>query len=450
MTLDQARELCRNLFLETLTHLRVGPRLRQVVSLRGHTLEVAGDRFPLHEGHVMRVVSVGKVALEMTHTMAEILEGVRLRGIVVAPEEPPARLPGFEYFAAGHPYPNEQSWRAAEAVLGLLHQKNVSPDDLVLFLISGGGSALLEMPLSLGLAKPDPKVELEDLRRFYEMLVTCGANIEEINTVRKHFSAVKGGRLAQAAYPARQLTLYVSDVPEHLPSMIASGPTMPDESTLEDCRRILSRHRLWKTIPVPYRILWRADQLPETPKPGQRCFARSSYYCLLSNRDAVEKWVDLARAKDIQAFVDTSCDDWEYQRAANYLLTGLEALRQQYPHSPVALVSGGELSCPVTGSGVGGRNQAFVLYCVSKISGQSIVVLSAGTDGIDGNSPAAGAIADGASLERARSLNLDPESYLRQSDAYPFFEKLGDAIVTGPTGTNVRDLRILLVFPASP
>jgi len=435
MTAQQARELVRSLFLKTLPHLQVGPKMLEMVRLRDGAVEFEGDRIPLHEGRPVRVVAMGKAAIEMTHTLAEIMPEVRVRGVVAAPSVPKFPLSGFEYFAGGHPYPNDQSWRAAEAALALLDQRNLTADDLVIFLISGGGSALFEMPV-------DRAISVEQLQQVHKLLVGCGASIPEINILRKHLSAVKGGRLARSAWPARQATLYVSDVPEHLPSMVASGPTMPDETSLGDCDGVLATHGLlekFKTIVHSYFV--------ETPKPGDPCFSRSLYYCLLSNTNAVEKMAELTEAAGIVVETDDRCDDWGFQKAADYLLDRLAALRKENPGKPVAIISGGELSCPVTGDGMGGRNQAFVLDCVSKIAGRPVVVLSAGTDGIDGNSPATGAIADGQSLERERTLGVDPEDFQHRADSFHFFEKLGDAIITGPTGTNVRDLRILLAYP---
>ncbi|MBI4479667.1 MAG: DUF4147 domain-containing protein [Acidobacteria bacterium] len=451
MTAKEARELVRNLFLRTLPHLQVGPKMKQMVRLRDGALQIGGDRIPLHEGRPVRVVAMGKAAIEMTHTLREILPDIRLRGVVAAPEDPRAPLAGFEYYKGGHPYPNDQSWRAAEAALSLLDQRNVTEDDLVIFLISGGGSSMLELLLDPIVSRggyplpASPIVSIEELRQFYEVLVTCGANIQEINTVRKHFSAVKGGRLAHAAWPARQVTLYVSDVPEHLPSMVASGPSLPDESTGDECFDILARHSLFFKLPASFRPYWN-EEVPETPKPGDPYFERSLYYCLLSNSSAVEKLAELAEDAGIIVETDSRCDDWNFQKAADYLLDMLRAFRRENPGKPVAIISGGELSCPVTGDGTGGRNQAFVLDCVGKIVAQPIIVLSAGTDGIDGNSPAAGAIADGESLSRARVLGMDPEEFQRRSDSFHFFEKLGDTIMTGPTGTNVRDLRFLLAY----
>ena len=437
MTAEQARELCRVWFLQTLDFLKIGRRMWETIRLRAGGLDIQSERYPLAPFGKIRVVAFGKAAVEMAKAASQILTYVPLRGIVVAPGVPQMPLASFQYFAGGHPYPNEQSLRAAEATLRFL--ANCSRNDLVLFLISGGGSALLEKPL-------DRTVSLEDLRRFHEVLVTCGATIYEVNVLRKHLSAVKGGRLAERAAPATQITLYVSDVPDHLPSTVASGPTMPDESAAEDCRRITASYDLLQKFPGSIRTVFESGKIAETPKPGHPCFARSRYYCLLSNREAVEKLVEMARANGLLVQPDVSCDDWEFRKAADHLLGRLGEIRRQHPGRPVMLVSGGELSCPVSGRGQGGRNQAFVLHCAGKIVGQPIVVLSAGTDGIDGNSPACGAIADGASVGRAAKLGLDPERFLREGNSYRFFEKLGDAVMTGPTGTNVRDLRILMAY----
>jgi glycerate 2-kinase len=467
MTGAQARDLCRSLFLETVATLQVAPRMRSLMRVEDRVLRIGPDSYSLSPLQTVRIVSVGKASTEMAETAAEILtnweqgKDTKFQGIVVSPESGAVQagpLPdgrgsdhirsGFQYFKAGHPYPDEQSEKAADAVLALL-EKTI-PGDVVLFLISGGGSALLEKPIGSSAAPP---ISIEDMRRFHELLVTSGASIQEINILRKHLSAVKGGRLAQSAAsaapagPPAQVTLYVSDVPDHLPSAVASGPTMPDESTLADCLRIAARYHLLEKFPQRIRAFLESQDAPETPKPGDACFAHSRFYCLLSNRDGVGKLRELARSRGIRT-AEESCDEWPVERAANYLLERLEALRERYPGEPSLLVSGGELSCPVPRGalGRGGRNQAFVLDCVAKIDGKPVAVLSAGTDGIDGNSPAAGAVADGDSARRAAGLGLDPQEFQRRYDSYGFFEKLNDAIVTGPTGTNVRDLRMLLAY----
>lgn len=434
MTPQEAKLLARDLFLKTLPHLDVGAKMREVVRLRDGVLWVADETSALRHGSTARVIAIGKAAIEMAATLAELLPGVNLSGVVAGPRIPSRQLAFFQYYQCGHPLPNEQSWQAAEAALALLGGKQRTPDDTVIFLISGGGSAMLEKPL-------DPRATLTHLQEFHRALVGSGAVIGEINTIRKHYSTVKGGRLAEAAWPMRQITLYVSDVPAHLPTMVASGPTMPDESTLLEACALFERADLRARL-APFA----GAHFRETPKPGDQCFERSSYHCLLDNSAAVETMCELAIASGLAAATDLHCDDRNYQNAANHLIERLAQLRAEHPGKPVAVISGGELSCPVTGDGVGGRNQAFVLDCAGKISGQRIVVLSAGTDGIDGNSPATGAVADGETITRAQTLGLDAAEHQRRSDSFTFFDKLGDTIITGPTGTNVRDLRLLLAY----
>jgi glycerate 2-kinase len=383
------------------------------------------------------VVAIGKAAGRMASKLDEILEGRIASGIVVAPGLPAARLKNFRYFEGGHPYPNSDSIAGAEAALGLVSR--LGPSELVIFLISGGGSALFEKPLN-------PNVSLRDLVEFNRVLVTCGLPIEQINVLRKHISAVKGGRLAEAAHPARQLTLFVSDVPDNLPSMVASGPTMPDSSTLEECYRLAEENKLVPRLPQSIREHFIAHTLKETPKPGAACFKSSGYFCLLSNREAVEA---AQNALELEGFIcEIESGDWDadYREVADRNLKAFNALAEKHPGKPVALVVGGEVTCQVTGSGMGGRNQAFVLYAAEKIEHQNRVVLSAGTDGRDGNSPSSGAVADGQTISRARALGIDPVRYLAGSDSYSFFRTLGDTLDTGYTGNNVRDVRLWLDF----
>lgn len=449
MTNSEGRDLCLRLFHETLHSLQVAPRLRNLMKVSTGNLLIGDDCFARKSLDSVRILSFGKAADEMANTSIEILHDVPVRAVVVSPHgidgnassEKQSSVEGknVQRFEAGHPYPDEQSVRAADAAVQLL--TGCTSRDLVLFLISGGGSALLERPLH-------NSVSLSDLRSFYEVLVTCGANIYEMNAIRKHLSRIKGGRLAKIVTPAQQVTIYVSDVPEAFPSAVASGPSMPDESTLEDCLRIVNQYGLLERFPASIRALFETGDIPETPKSTDACFAQSRYHCLLSNSTALEHLLALARSNGIAAEIDTSCDDWPVAKAASYLLDRVEVLRRMELGKPVLLISGGELSSPVSlgSTGIGGRNQAFVLECVRRIAGKSFVVLSAGTDGTDGNSPATGAIGDGDSARRASALGLDPVVFSRCDDSYRFFEMLGDAIITGPTGTNVRDLRLLLAY----
>ncbi len=432
---ERGKAIARHVFHEVIAAIDLRKTMLQKLKRVDDTLHAGESNvsltWPPH------VVAMGKAAGRMAATLDEILGGRIASGIVVSPALPAARLKNFRYFEGGHPYPNPNSIAAAEAALEQVSK--LGPSELVIFLISGGGSALFEKPLA-------PGVSLRDLVEFNRVLVTCGLPIEQINVLRKHVSAVKGGRLAQAAHPARQLTLYVSDVPDALPSMVASGPTMPDDSTLEECYRLAEENNLIQRLPQPIRESFKERTLKETPKPGAVCFKRSEYYCLLSNREAVEA---AQNALDVQGFiceVDSGEWDADYREVADRNLEALEALAEKHPGKPVALVVGGEVTCEVTGSGMGGRNQAFVLYAAEKIEHQNRVLLSAGTDGRDGNSPASGAVADGQTLSRARGRGLDRARYLAGSDAYSFFRTLGDTLDTGYTGNNVRDVRLWLDF----
>ncbi|NIM18675.1 MAG: DUF4147 domain-containing protein [Candidatus Latescibacteria bacterium] len=383
----------------------------------------------------VRLIAFGKAAVPMTSWLIDTFELSGIRVVISAPRLPQREWAGFKCFAGGHPVPNKQSLQAARAALEIANA--AVENDLVLFLMSGGGSALMELPF-------DDSVSLRDTESMYGTLVTCGADIVETNVIRKHLSRVKGGRLALAASPARQVTLYVSDVPEGCESSVASGPTMPDESTLEEFRQIAERYELRQKLPASVIELMNDSTLPDTPKPGDPAFRRSAWSCVLANRHAVDAMRRFADNAGWKVVVDDSPDDLEISTAADVLLKHLGQLRETSPGTPVCVISGGELRSPVVGSGVGGRNQAFVLECVPRIAGEKIAVLSAGTDGIDGNSPAAGALADGSSAQRAKRMGLDSASFSRNSDSYSFFKRLGDDITCGPTGNNVRDIRVLL------
>jgi hydroxypyruvate reductase len=251
--------------------------------------------------------------------------------------------------------------------------------------------------------------------------------------------------MAQAAVPAHQTSILVSDVPENALDALASGPTMPDTTTVTDCYNIAKRYDLVKQFPSPVRVLFDGEQLQETPKAGDPAFERSHYATVLSNATAVNAAVERAALGGFAVEVDNACDDWDYQEAADHLLTRLRELRRGV--SRACLICGGEVTVKVgPQSGVGGRNQQFALYCAEKIAGENITVLSAGTDGIDGNSQAAGAIADGTTVQRARQHGFEVGTALTRFDAFPLFYAMGDAIMTGPTGNNVRDLRILLAY----
>ena len=404
---------------------------RDIVCERG-VLRIREDLYDLNSYSRMFVVSIGKAA----HTMANALQmqaGERFEGIIASSVPAKSQLRGFRYFCGGHPTPNEESVLAAEAILKSLSAQTAS--SLVIFLLSGGASSIVEKPI-------DDEITLVDLISTYKALVHSGAPIAEINAVRKHLSAVKGGRMALAAAPAQQVSVLVSDVPDTNPDALASGPTMPDSTSVEDCATIASKYGMLERFPASVRELFERHALEETPKSDDPAFHRSRWWTVLSNGILLNAAKAEAERLGFTVEIDNDCDDWDYAKAAEHLLSRLRHLHGRSER--VCLLSGGEVTVRVTDGGIGGRNQQFALYCAEKIAGEDITVLSAGTDGIDGNSSAAGALVDGTTLERTRGL--DSKSYLQRFNAFPFFEALSDTIITGPTGNNLRDLRILFAY----
>jgi glycerate 2-kinase len=430
----EMRQTARRIFDRALAEASIARAFQRHVSCERSVLRVREDLFDLNSYSRIFVVSLGKAA----HSLVQELEnqaGSRFEGIVVSSTEPSCQVRGFRYFRGGHPTPNEESVLAGAALLKAVEAQNEA--SLVIFMLSGGGSSMAEKPL-------DDEISLEDLVATYRTLVHSGAPIGEINAIRKHLSAVKGGRLAQAAYPAKQISLLVSDVPDNMPDALASGPTMPDSTTTEDCYAIASKYGMTEHFPGSVRAVFQRRALEETPKSDDPAFVHSRWWTLLSNQTALDAASAAARKEGFAVEVDNSCDDWDYADAANYLLGRVRELRKKSPRA--CLLSGGEVTVKVTNGGTGGRNQQFALDCAAKISGENISLLSAGTDGIDGNSTAAGAIADGTTQARAQALRLDLAEHLKGFNAFPLFEALGDAIIVGPTGNNIRDLRILLAY----
>src|ERR1035441_7107238 len=364
------------------------------------------------------VIALGKAANPMLDVlMARMKRRKGLRGICCSGQLPKSRDWRFRYFEGGHPVPNEESFAASRAALSML--KRARKDALIFFLISGGGSAMFDLPL-------DPHVSLDDTIAFHQLLLASGAPIGEINTLRKHFSAVKGGRLAMAAPEAAKVSLLLPDVPLRSLDALSSGPTSPDHSTVADVRELLAKYDLGPKLPPSIRAFFEREDLPESPGnkgwrppffprlpwteavPLRRVtaaatmsgedepFRDSVFEILLSSHDLVENARALAQKAGYYAAVDNSCDDWDYADAARYLLGRFHALRATHPR--LCLISVGELTVKLDRiPGAGGRNQQFVMECaleLEKYAGEQLTVLSAGSDGIDGNTQSAGAIAD--------------------------------------------------------
>jgi glycerate 2-kinase len=424
------KNIARHIFDHALRESSIPQAFARHLHCERGVLRICDDLYDLNAYSRVFVIAIGKAAHTMLVALHE-LAGTRFEGIVASSVEPEFQIRGFRYFHGGHPLPNAESIRAAKAMLQSLNTLNES--SLVIYLVSGGGSAAAEKPI-------DDEISLDDLIETYRALVHSGAPISEINAIRKHLSAIKGGRLTQAAYPATQVSILISDVPDNTPDALASGPTMPDSTTAEDCYALAAKYKM-QFAPLVQELFARRA-LDETPKSDDPAFIRARWWTVLSNAALLQTAKDEAERQGFEVVIDNSCDDWDYAKAADYLLRQLHDLRKKYER--VCLLSGGEVTVHVENGGAGGRNQQFALYCAGKLAGENICILSAGSDGIDGNSPAAGAIVDGITLARARATDLDPANHLRTFNAYPFFEALGDAIVIGPTGNNLRDLRILL------
>ena len=417
----------------------------------------------------VRIISVGKAAAAMLTSLLPRLplpSSCDLRGVVIASERPQTLPTPIQYFRGGHPVPNSASFAGAAAALSMLRELgDASEDDtLCIFLISGGASAMMELPL-------DPTISLQDTVVFHRALVHCGASIVEINCVRKHFSAIKGGRLGLAAGTARKVSLLVSDVPPAHLDALASGPTIPDPTTVAQCREILTRYKLLEQFPHSVRLFFESHDLPETPKPDELI---SPSWKLLDSDELARAAQRYAAAMGFHTIIDNTCDDWNYADAADYLLRRLRQLRREHPK--VCLISAGEVTVQVPNAcaesserpvrvkatHVGGRNQHFALYLVTQLGPNdgSLAALSAGSDGVDGNSDAAGAIVDehtldgdhpyesGAHSESTQQLTrrVSAEQALQAFDSSTWLRAIGATVITGPTGHNLRDLRILLAM----
>jgi glycerate 2-kinase len=429
------RNTVREIFHAALIEASIAKAFARHVHCERGVLQICEDLYDLHSYSRVAVVSIGKAGHTMAEALVQQTGHSALEGIVASSVQPASQLRGFRYFHGGHPTPNSESIQAANAILKLLNAQTAA--SLVICLISGGGSSIVEKPI-------DNEVSLDALIATYRALVHSGAPIGEMNAIRKHLSAVKGGRLAQAAFPAQQVSLLISDVPDNTLDALASGPTMPDSTSVEDCYRIAEKHGMLPQFPLSTRELFDRRALEETPKSDDQAFGRSRWWPILSSQTITGQAKIAAERAGFVVHVDNSCDDWDYAAAADYLLEKLRKSRKQSER--VCLISGGEVTVRVVNGGVGGRNQQFALACAQSIVGQDVTVLSAGTDGVDGNSPAAGAVVDGTTIERGHARGFDSRAALEKFDAYPLFSALGDAVETGPTGNNLRDLRLLLAY----
>jgi glycerate 2-kinase len=428
------REVARSIFDAALKAGDVRPlALRALSSLT-----------PPGQGRVL-VVGAGKASGAMAAALEEPWGSRIADGIVAVKDGYLAPTRQIRLLEAGHPVPDERGAAAAKEIRALA--ESATAEDLVLVLVSGGGSALTPAPV--------PPITLADKQAMTRLLLAAGANINQLNTVRKHCSLLKGGQLARAAAPARVEALLLSDVIGDPPDVIASGPTTPDVSTFAEALTILERFGLREKAPPS--IVERLErgargEIPETPKPGDPIFERVRNTVIGNNALVVEAAAARARELRLDAHVLTRALEGEARElAGRFIDMAREIKAGRGPVAvPACLIAGGETTVTVKGGGKGGRCQEFALAAALAMAGlDDVAVLAAGTDGTDGPTDAAGAIADGQSADRARAQGLDPAARLAENDSYPLFATLGDLVVTGPTNTNLLDLYLVVVGPLS-
>ncbi|NIM90771.1 MAG: DUF4147 domain-containing protein [Candidatus Aminicenantes bacterium] len=438
---EKLREDALAIFQAGLRAVDPSVALKRHVKLQNDKLSVGKRDYDLSSYEGIYVIGAGKASAAMAQPIEELL-GERIKsGFINVKYGHTLPLNIIQVNEAGHPVPDEAGLSGTKKIIELLSQ--TGEKDLVLFLISGGGSALLPYPVE-GLT-------LEDKQQMTKRLLEVGATIHEINALRKHVSRVKGGRLTKLAYPSALISLILSDVIGDSLDSIASGPTVPDESTFGDCLHILEKYDLKDKIsPAVLKFLEEGAQArqEDTPKPDDPAFRQTQNVIIGSNILAVKAAQKKAEELKYNSLILSTLIEGETKDVAKlHAAVAKEILNTGNPlQKPACVISGGETTVTIRGKGLGGRNQEFALAAAIEIDGwDEVVILSGGTDGTDGPTDAAGAIADGTTLSRAKALELNAEAYLRENDSYHFFQPLDDLIITGPTFTNVMDLRLVMV-----
>lgn len=438
---DRLRSDARRILDAALRAVDAGRAVRRSMESAGDRLRIGDRLFDLGRVDRVMVLGAGKASASMAGAVEEMLGDRIGSGLVVTKYGYVAALRRIELCEAGHPVPDEAGERAAEKILAMA--RGAGENDLLICLISGGGSALLPLPV-----RP---IALEEKQAATTLLLRSGATIDEMNAVRKHISRIKGGRLAEAAAPAHIATLMLSDVIGDRLDVIASGPTVPDESTFGDSLEVVSRYHLAGELPPPVVAHLRRGargEIRETPKPGDPLFDRTCNLVVGNNADGLMAAREEASGLGYHAQIVSSTVQGEARDVAREHVALARRVRQTGAPArpPCCLISGGETTVTVRGRGKGGRNQEFALAAAIAMQGmEGVVVLSAGTDGTDGPTDAAGALADGRTVERARGRGMDAEAALEENDSYAFFSALDDLVMTGPTNTNVMDIQLVLV-----
>jgi glycerate 2-kinase len=415
--------------------------VQRYVRRDGNRLLVGDRSYDIDKFKRILLIGAGKGTAPMAKAVEDILEEYLTEGLIIVKYGHGVSLKKTRIMEAGHPIPDRAGLKATEMLLTKV--KECTGEDLIICAFSGGGSALLPAPSS--------PLNLDQKQETTRLLLECGATINEINSIRKHLSRVKGGWLAKTAYPATLISLILSDVIGDKLDVIASGPTVPDESTYSDCMGIIEKYGLTGKLPrevVEYFEKGAAGISPETPKTGDPAFAKVQNLIVGNNRGSLLAAREKAISLGYNTIVLSSQIEGEAKEVARvFAAIGKEICQSGLPVSPPAcILAGGEPTVTIQGKGIGGRNQEMALAFAIAVDGwDRISFLSAGTDGTDGPTDAAGAIVSGSTCRRAQKAGLNPQDFLQNNDSYVFFESLGDLLKTGPTRTNVMDVTCLIV-----
>ena len=439
--LKQMRKHARQIFQAGLEAVDPVEAINRHVRLENNRLIIADKQFNLDDYDNILVVGAGKAGAPMARAVEDFLGNRISGGVIVVKDGHSLPLKKVKVCEASHPVPDERGVQGTEEILSLVEK--AGERDLVICLISGGGSALLIAPVE--------EISLEDKQNATKLLLACGATIHEFNTIRKHLSRAKGGRLAQIANPATITSLILSDVVGDDLDVIASGPTVPDPSTFKDAEQILKGYGIWDELASSVRKHIEkgvSGQIEDTPKSDNTAFLKCSQVLVGTNLQALKAAAKAAEGLGYRPLILSSKIEGEAREVAKfYSAIAKEILESAHPMDPpVCVLAGGETTVTIEGDGRGGRNQEFALASALAIEGvDNVIVLSGGTDGTDGPTDAAGAMADGTTVARAGENGLDPKDFLQRNDSYNFFAKLDDLVKTGPTRTNVMDIYMLLV-----
>jgi glycerate 2-kinase len=432
-------EEAKTIFLQTLRGVDLKQTFKEKIHRNGNDLHVEDEIITLSNYQRIVLIGMGKASQPMGFLVEQLLEDRLEQGILVTNHRSNLKVKS-DVIVACHPVPDRNSFEAGRRIINLI--KSSDSKTLIVFVISGGGSSLVESPIF-------DEIPLEEFQRLNQILIGCGATIKEINVIRKFLSLTKGGRLGNLAKSSHCLGLFLSDVNYGDLQAIASNPLLPDNATLEEFYQIIERYNLLDRLPHLLATVISKREVPPLPIPWPSSDGKQINLLLLENRDALAVAVEKAKSLGFEAMIELDLVEGDYREVADKLIRRLIDFRNTVQRPKVCLISGGEVSCLVKGRGLGGRNQEFVLYSgvvLARYGIESFAILSCGTDGIDGNSTADGAVADASGIRLIEDVGVKGDLYFQENDTHSYFREFGGLLTTGPTGTNVRDVRILLAL----